>query len=88
VNVSLTPELEEFVVQKVQSGLYQTASEVVRDGLRLLRERDEFHPQRLEELRRDIAAGIEEIEQGKTAPLKPQETLARVRKRRQGAKQE
>jgi len=88
MNVSLTCELEEFVAQKVQSGLYQTASEVVRDGLRLLRERDELHQQRLEELRRDIAAGIEEIEQGKVAPLNAQETLARVRKRRQPEAQE
>jgi antitoxin ParD1/3/4 len=84
MNVSLTPELEEFVVQKVQSGLYQTASEVVRDGLRLLLERDELHRQRLEELRREIAAGIEEIEQGKVAPFHAHETLARVRKKRQG----
>ena len=41
MNVSLTPELRKLVEEKVQSGLYQTASEVVREGLRLLRERDE-----------------------------------------------
>jgi antitoxin ParD1/3/4 len=36
----LTPELEQLVQEKVASGLYQTASEVVRDALRLLKERD------------------------------------------------
>jgi antitoxin ParD1/3/4 len=36
MNVSLTPELEKLVTRKVQSGLYQSASEVVREGLRLL----------------------------------------------------
>ena len=36
MNVSLTPELEKFVVNEVRSGLYQTASEVVRAGLRIL----------------------------------------------------
>ena len=35
MNVSLTPELVQFVNQKVESGKYQTASEVIRDGLRL-----------------------------------------------------
>jgi len=38
MNVSLTPELEGFVQTKVGSGLYQTASEVVRAGLRPLKE--------------------------------------------------
>ena len=41
MNVSLTPELEKLVQDKVASGLYQTASEVVREGLRLLKERDD-----------------------------------------------
>ena len=40
MNVSLTPELERLVNEKVESGLYQTASEVVREALRLLKERD------------------------------------------------
>ena len=42
LNVSLTPELEQFVQDRVASGRYQTASEVVREGLRLLenQERD------------------------------------------------
>ena len=41
MNVSLTPELEALVNEKVRSGLYQTASEVVREGLRLLKSRDD-----------------------------------------------
>jgi len=40
MNVSLTPQLQEFVRRKVESGLYNNASEVIRDGLRLLIERD------------------------------------------------
>src|SRR6478672_10397747 len=42
MNVSLTPELEKFVEGKVESGLYNNASEVVREGLRLLKEHDEI----------------------------------------------
>ena len=60
MNVSLTPELENLVNNKVKSGMYQTASEVIREGLRLLRERDG----RLTELRADIRAGFETVERG------------------------
>lgn len=60
MNVSLTPELEKLVNDKVSSGLYQTASEVIREGLRLLKERD----QRMEILRSDVNAGFEAIRRG------------------------
>jgi antitoxin ParD1/3/4 len=59
MNVSLTKELERLVNEKVKSGMYQTASEVVREGLRLLRERD-----KLETLRRDIQSGFDAIARG------------------------
>ena len=58
MNVSLGPELERYVQAKVASGLYQTASEVVREALRLLRERDEVHRQRVEALDTAIEAGL------------------------------
>ena len=54
MNVSLTPQLENFVRQKVESGLYGSASEVVREALRLLGERDSH----LYALRQDIREGI------------------------------
>ena len=60
MNVSLTPELEKLVDGKVSSGMYQTASEVIREGLRLLAERDAAR----ESLRRDIKAGFDAIERG------------------------
>jgi antitoxin ParD1/3/4 len=53
MNVSLTPELEKLVNDKVRSGLYQTASEVVREALRLLKQRDD--EARLEERRAGLA---------------------------------
>jgi antitoxin ParD1/3/4 len=65
MNVSLTPELEQLVIDKVNTGLYQTASEVIREGLRLLRERD----QRVEALRRDVRAGFEAVERGEFTDL-------------------
>ncbi len=64
MNVSLTPELERLVQEKVESGLYSSASEVVREALRLLRERDELRQARLEELRREIAVGLDACNRG------------------------
>lgn len=55
MNVSLTPELERLVDEKVESRLSQTASEVVREALRLLRDRDQAR----ERLRSDVQAGSE-----------------------------
>ena len=80
MNVSLTPELEALVDEKVQSGLYHTASEVVRDALRLLRERDALEARRMEELRRDIAAGLKDLDEGKSKPLN-RKTLGGVKTR-------
>lgn len=59
MNISLTPHFEEMVKNKVDSGLYHSASEVVRDALRLMEERDKVHEFRLEELRKEIRLGIE-----------------------------
>jgi antitoxin ParD1/3/4 len=68
MNVSLTPELETLVQQKVQSGLYSSASEVVREALRLLNDRDTVQQQRLEELRREIKIGLDDLNHGRVVP--------------------
>lgn len=64
MNISLTPELEKLVNDKVQSGLYNSASEVVREGLRLLRDHDELRRIRQEELRKEVRRGAEQIRNG------------------------
>lgn len=64
MNVSLTPELETLVNDKVKSGNYNSASEVVREALRLLREQDELKRIRREELRREVMKGVDEIRNG------------------------
>jgi len=58
MNVSLTPELEKLIEEKVKSGLYNSASEVVRAGLRLVQQQDEMHQAKLAELRREVQIGI------------------------------
>jgi len=57
MNVSLTPELERLINEKVDSGLYQTASEVVREALRLLKDRDQAR----EQLRSDVQSGFSQL---------------------------
>ena len=61
MNVSLTPELEQLVQNKVQTGRYNSASEVVREALRLMEERDQIKA----DVRKKIAAGVESLRQGK-----------------------
>ena len=64
MNISLTPELDSYVQQKVQTGMYHSASEVIREGLRLLREQDQFRHARLAQLRQDVDLGADQIARG------------------------
>ena len=87
MNVSLTPELERLVQDKVKSGLYLSASEVVREALRLLDERDQLRQIRLAELKKKIAVGVEQAERGEVAlfdftaiKAKARQRLAEARK--------
>jgi antitoxin ParD1/3/4 len=64
MNVSLTPELENFIQQKVDSKMYQTASEVVREALRLFVAHEQEQQAKLDALRRDIQVGLDQLERG------------------------
>ena len=65
MNVSLTPEMESWIQQKVQSGYYQSASEVVRDAIRLLHDYDGQRATKLLELRAELLKGMDDIEMGR-----------------------
>ncbi len=68
MNVSLTPELEHFVQDKVKSGLYTSASEVIRESLRLLHTHDNLQNQRIKQLNQAIDIGLQQINDGQTVP--------------------
>ncbi|WP_333271384.1 MULTISPECIES: type II toxin-antitoxin system ParD family antitoxin [unclassified Microcoleus] len=57
---------EKFVRQKINTGRYLSASEVIREALRLLEERDIQRQMRIEKLRREVAVGIEKSDRGET----------------------
>lgn len=80
LNVSLTPELEQFIADRVESGMYTTASEVVREGLRLLKDYDELRARRLEELRSHIERGWQDSEEGRF--VEPDQVRARIAARK------
>ncbi len=65
MNVSLPPELEARVRQRVASGLYGSASEVIREALRLFEAYEQVKTAKLESLRRDIAQGLNDAENGR-----------------------
>jgi antitoxin ParD1/3/4 len=83
MNVSLTPELERLVQEKVASGMYNSASEVVREALRLLHQHDELRRMQLEDLRREVAIGLEASRQGRV--LDGDEVFERLRLRNEEA---
>ena len=59
MNVNLSPQLEELVRSKVASGLYTSASEVVREALRLLEGQDRMRDAKLEQLRNEVGRGLD-----------------------------
>jgi antitoxin ParD1/3/4 len=64
MNVSLTTELEKFVSAKVESGRYNSASEVVREALRLLEERDQARTAHLAAFNQELGHRLETLDGG------------------------
>jgi antitoxin ParD1/3/4 len=79
MNVSLTPELEKFVSAKVGSGRYNSASEVVREALRLLEEHDSARAAQLAEFNGELGQRLASLDRGET--VDPAETRARLRRK-------
>src|ERR1700690_1993595 len=84
VNVNLTPELEELVHNKVKTGRYNSASEVVREALRLLEDHDRVRVAQLAESRGEMDRRMASLDRGKSidgeeffADLEREETALR-----------
>jgi antitoxin ParD1/3/4 len=81
LSISLTPQLEESVRARIASGMYSSASEVVREALRLLEEYDQLHGKRLEALRSDLEAGLRS---GKGHKVSADDVIKRARAKKTG----
>ena len=64
MNISLTPELEKFISSKVESGRYHSASEVVREALRLLEERDQVKSAQLAQFNQELGRRLDALDRG------------------------
>lgn len=75
MNVSLTTELQKFVQDKVKSGLYRSASEVIRDSLRWLRKQEA----QLADVRHEIDKGLRDIKEERVEELNIEEILSEAK---------
>jgi antitoxin ParD1/3/4 len=79
LSISLSPQLENMVRAKIDSGMYTSVSEVVREALRLLDEYDQLRNKRLETLRHDLEDGIRS---GKGRKVTADEVIKRAKGKR------
>lgn len=83
LSISLPPQLEKAVRARIASGMYASASEVIREALRLLEEYDQLRGKRLETLRTDLEAGINS---GKGRKISAEEIIKKARATKAGKK--
>jgi antitoxin ParD1/3/4 len=79
MNVNLGTVFDQFVADLLKTGHYQSQSEILREGLRLLKEREELKQLRLRELRKEIAIGSAEADRGEF--VDGEKTFTEIRKR-------
>jgi antitoxin ParD1/3/4 len=75
MNVSLTPALEKLVRQKVESGLYNNASEVIREALRLMKESEDIRRAKLKRLKAELAQGEADVVSGRFTTIEDDNAL-------------
>ena len=86
MNISLTPEIEQFIQSQVETGKYASAGEVILAALKAFEERERIYKGRFEELRREIMVGVEASERGEVVDgeivfSQLQQRLQQLRKR-------
>ncbi len=85
MDVSLTPELDRYVATKVSSGRYTSASEVVREALRLLEEQDNARTAQLTAFNRELGKRLARLDRGET--VAPEAVFERLREKSRDRKQ-
>jgi putative addiction module CopG family antidote len=67
MNITLTPEMNQWVAGLVKSGAYKSSSEVIRDGIRALQRQEEQRRAMIEDLRQEVLVGVKQLDAGKSA---------------------
>lgn len=76
MHISLTPELETRIKSRVKSGLYNNASEVIREALRFMDTHEDWiHEIKLAHLREQLKAGVDQLDQGEGIVIKSKGVL-------------
>ena len=71
MQISLTPRMDQWVSEKVGSGLYSSSDEVILEGLRLLMRQEEQRQAMIEDLRKEILVGVRQLDSGKAVVFDP-----------------
>ncbi len=82
MKISLTPEHEAMVQEKVKSGMYHSAGEVICEALYLMQEQDQFRQMKLDNLRKKVAIAQEQYERGEVHPWDPEQFKKECRARK------
>ena len=77
--IELTPEIEALVDRHVKSGRYGDDLAVIEEGLRLLGERERIYQGRFEELKKEVAMGVEDLKQGRKVDVR--EVIQRLKEK-------
>jgi antitoxin ParD1/3/4 len=84
MNVNLGPVFDQFIADLLKGGQYQSQSEIVREGLRMLKEREELKRIRIDELRREVGRGGAQADRGEL--LDGEQAFTRIRTKSTGRK--
>jgi antitoxin ParD1/3/4 len=89
MNVSITPEIQEYIRDKIQTGQFSSADEAVNALLAMVREQERMTPDELEDLRRELDPAIAEADRGEFVEFTAEDIIAEGRaklaKKRKGA---
>ena len=69
MDISLTPQIIAWITEKVSQGMYNSSSEVIAEGIRLLKRQEEQQQSMINDLRQDILVGITQLDTGKSIPF-------------------
>jgi antitoxin ParD1/3/4 len=84
MDVSLKPDLEKFVAERLKGGQYADASQIINEALEVLQEQEDFTPKHEAYLRQELRRGLEQLDHGQLADFDAEKIIAQERQRLAG----